>query len=148
MLKEDGLWEKEFQVNPFTPTFGSIPLLLAGRQKMIHAVLNGLRNGPGDPNRATIFIGARGSGKTVLLTKIADEASKIGWISANVTASETMLDEIVEEIALNGAEFFEKDSAIHLRGINVAGFGVNVEVAPEQERTWRTKVTLACQSVE
>jgi hypothetical protein len=70
-------------INPFTPTFGSIPMLMAGRDRLISAVLNGLRNGPGDPNRATIFTGARGSGKTVLLTKIANEAAVIGWIHTN-----------------------------------------------------------------
>ncbi|MDR1508979.1 MAG: ATP-binding protein [Synergistaceae bacterium] len=134
--------DEEFQINPFTPTFGSIPMLLAGRKQMVNAVLNGLRNGPGDPNRATIFIGARGSGKTVLLTKIAEEAAKIGWISANVTASETMLDEIIDEISLNGAEFLEAEPTIHLTGINIAGFGADVEAAPKRERTWRTQTAL------
>jgi hypothetical protein len=135
MLKE------EFEINPFTPTFGSIPMLLAGREKLINAVLNGLRNGPGDPNRATIFTGARGSGKTVLLTKIADEAAKIGWISANVTASENMLDEIIGVVMLNGEEFLDTKSSIRVTGINIAGFGANVDFASEQETTWRVKMT-------
>ena len=78
--------------NPFTPTFGSIPLQLAGRDSVIRDILDGLDNGPGDPNRATIFVGARGSGKTVLLAKIAEEASANGWISANVNAAPDMLD--------------------------------------------------------
>jgi hypothetical protein len=142
LLKENHSREKEFQINPFTPTFGSIPMLLAGRWNIINAVLNGLRNGPGDPNRSTIFIGARGSGKTVLLTKIAEEAAKIGWISANVTASDTMLDEIIDEVTLNGAEFLETEAGLRVTGINIAGFGANVDVAPKPERTWRAKLAV------
>jgi len=142
MLNDVASGRSDFQINPFTPTFGSIPMMLAGRRGMINAVLNGLRNGSGDPNRATIFTGARGSGKTVLLSKIAEEASRIGWISANVTASETMLDEIIDEIQMNGAEFLDTKSGIHLTGVQVAGFGADIEILPERERTWRTKMTL------
>jgi hypothetical protein len=142
MLKNIAPEDSVFQINPFTPTFGSIPMTLVGRRRMINAVLNGLRNGPGDPNRATIFTGARGSGKTVLLTKIAEEAAQIGWISANVTASETMLDEIIDEIQMNGAEFLDTKSGIHLTGVQVAGFGADIEILPERERTWRTRMTL------
>ena len=65
--------------NPFTPTFGSMPYALAGRVELIDDVIGGLANRPGDPNRSTIFIGPRGSGKTVLLRTIAEEASAQGW---------------------------------------------------------------------
>jgi len=37
---------KEFLKNPFTPTFGSIPLQLAGRDRIISEILDGLGNGP------------------------------------------------------------------------------------------------------
>jgi DNA replication protein DnaC len=73
-MKEYG---KRMPDNPFTPTFGSIPPLFAGRERMIEDVVTGLDNAPGDPNRSTIFIGARGTGKTALLAKIAEEAGKI-----------------------------------------------------------------------
>jgi hypothetical protein len=62
--------------NPFTPTFGSEPVLLAGRERYIDDVLSGLKNRPGDPNRTTIFTEPRGSGKTVLLSRIASEAPR------------------------------------------------------------------------
>ena len=54
--------------NPFTPTFGHEPFAFAGREELIDDVIEGLAEGPGDPNRATIFLGPRGSGKTVLLS--------------------------------------------------------------------------------
>ncbi|MDR3106675.1 MAG: ATP-binding protein [Bifidobacteriaceae bacterium] len=75
--------------NPFTPTFGSEPLFLVGRDRMINDVIEGLGNRPGDPNRSTLFVGPRGSGKTVLLAKIAEAAQVNGWVAARVTASPT-----------------------------------------------------------
>jgi hypothetical protein len=51
---------KEPQKNPFTPTFGSIPPLLAGRDKAISDILDGLDNGPGDSTRSTIYVGPGG----------------------------------------------------------------------------------------
>ena len=96
--------------NPFTPTFGSIPLQLAGRDKIISDILEGLNNNPGDPNRATIFIGAQGSGKTVLLAKIAEEASTHGWISVNVNTDISMLDEILIQIRDNAKEFLTHET--------------------------------------
>ena len=48
--------------NPFTPTFGSIPLQLAGRDGVIHDILDGLDNAPGsmcktgyEPNKSFII---------------------------------------------------------------------------------------------
>lgn len=64
--------------NPFTPTFGCVPPELAGRDTLITDILEGLDNAPGDPNRATIFVGARGTGKTVLLTAVAERAEMRG----------------------------------------------------------------------
>lgn len=55
----------------------------AGRDELIDDVIEGLSNQPGDPNRATIFIGTRGSGKTVLLSAIAEEASDMGMTNAS-----------------------------------------------------------------
>ena len=67
--------------NPFKPTFGSIPIAMAGRETVIRDILEGLDNEPGDPNRASILVGARGTGKTVLLASIAEKAQERGWIS-------------------------------------------------------------------
>ena len=36
--------------NPFTPTFGVVPSVMAGRDEQINSILNALDNGPGDPN--------------------------------------------------------------------------------------------------
>jgi len=129
------------QKNPFTPAFGSEPLFLAGREKIIADILEGLENGPGDPNRASILIGTRGSGKTVLLTKIANEASRIGWVSANVTAESGMLDKILEQVEHNGREFLPAKAKSRLTEIHAFGVGFSTENIPPRKSSWRLQMT-------
>ena len=126
--------------NPFTPAFGSEPLFLAGREQIISELLEGLSNGPGDPNRASILIGPRGSGKTVLLTKIANEASQIGWIPANVTAASGMLEKILEQIEQNGGEFLPAKAKKRLSEIHAFGVGFSIENIPERRSSWRLQM--------
>ena len=127
--------------NPFTPAFGSEPLFLAGREQIIADILEGLGNGVGDPNRASILIGPRGSGKTVLLTKIANEASQIGWIPANVTASSGMLEKVLEQIEKNGGEFLPVKAKKRLSEIHAFGVGFSMENIPERRSSWRLQMT-------
>ena len=133
---------KERLNNPFTPTFGSIPLQLAGRGGIIRDILDGLDNGPGDPYRATIFVGARGSGKTVLLAKIAEEASANGWISVNVNADHGMLDELLIQIRDNAKDILAPETLSHITSISVAGVGVSRKVEQSSRKTtWRSEMT-------
>jgi hypothetical protein len=126
--------------NPFTPTFGSEPMFLVGRETVIEDILEGLENGPGDPNRSTIIVGPRGSGKTVLLAKIANEAQSIGCVFASVTAVEGMLEDIVDQLLINGAEFFAPERKSHITGAQVAGVGFAREIVQERRQGWRARV--------
>lgn len=54
--------------NPFKPTAGGEPPLLIGRGKVIRDFEKGLDNGVGAPGRIMLVTGARGTGKTVMLT--------------------------------------------------------------------------------
>ena len=64
--------------NPFHPSFGVSPPLLVGRDSMIEDFVEGLEDGPGAAGRATLYTGARGSGKTVMLNAIEDRAKTFG----------------------------------------------------------------------
>lgn len=73
--------------NPFTPTFGVSPPLLVGRDDLIEEFSSALDDGPGASGRATIYTGARGTGKTVMLNKVQDVAKKNGWLVISETAT-------------------------------------------------------------
>lgn len=57
--------------SPFTSTFRSVPPFLAGREHILRDINRGFINGPGDLNLSTIFTGARGTGKTALLSLLS-----------------------------------------------------------------------------
>jgi hypothetical protein len=127
-------------MNPFTPSFGSVPPLMAGREELIEGILNGLDNAPGDPNRTTIFIGARGTGKTALLSKIADEAESRGWVSANVTAVSGMLEDVIQRSVESAKEFGEKQNVNRITSLSAFGFSFTREVTDEPKGNWRTQM--------
>ncbi len=132
---------ERYTKNPFTPTFGSIPFQFAGRERIIDDILNGLDNAPGDPNRSTLFIGARGTGKTVLLARIAEEALSLGWLSVNVSAREGLLEEILVQIKDKAESFLAPEYVSKITSVNIAGFGVSREITEEPKRTWRSTLT-------
>lgn len=51
----------------FSPSFGNRPSYLVGRETVISTFISGLEQEPGNRDRATLMLGQRGSGKTVLL---------------------------------------------------------------------------------
>jgi chromosomal replication initiation ATPase DnaA len=127
-------------LNPFTPVFGNDPPVIGGRDIYINDVLKGLNNNPGDPNRITIFTGSRGSGKTVLLARIAAEAEQRGWISIHTPATNDMLTNIVEQIERKATEHLPKKKQSSLTGLQVSGTGFSRSIEPMQAGTWRTQM--------
>lgn len=83
-------------INPFTPTFGVTPPLLVGRDAEIETFRRALANGSGDPARATLLTGARGTGKTVLLNALEDEARRAGWAVVSESAQPRLVDELTK----------------------------------------------------
>lgn len=128
--------------NPFTPTFGIVPPIMAGRTYLIDDVVRALDRGPGDPNLATIYVGARGTGKTALLSYLGSEAQRHGWISVGVAAAPGMLEDIYEQTREVAAEYIDSGLNPRLRGLSV-GQLFSVEWEPEQvpSANWRTRMT-------
>ena len=73
--------------NPFHPSFGVSPPLLVGRDQLLAEFVEALEDGPGSSGRATLYTGARGSGKTVMLNAVEDRAKAMGWVLISETAS-------------------------------------------------------------
>ena len=84
--------------NPFKPSAGSNPPLLVGRQEVIADLESGIAEGPGAPGRVTILTGARGVGKTVMLSEAGVVALRNGWISIDETASPGLIGRVTEHV--------------------------------------------------
>ncbi len=83
--------------NPFKPTFGTSPPLLVGRRVVLEAFGLALDEGPGALGRATIYTGARGVGKTVMLNEVHDAAAQRGWLVIAETATPGLVERITND---------------------------------------------------
>lgn len=90
--------QRDASANPFKPTAGAEPPVLAGRKKVIDDFTDGLTEGPGAPGRLMRISGPRGSGKTVLLTELGDIAKDKGWVVVDETAGKGLVDRIMERL--------------------------------------------------
>lgn len=126
--------------NPFTPSFGQVPPFMAGREQIIAEILRGFENGPGDPNLSTIFTGARGTGKTALLSYLSQEVSSRGWVTADVSASPGMLEDIIERGSAAASEFLEKEDKRRLKGIKIGTLSLDWEYRDPSSGNWRTRM--------
>ena len=61
--------------NPFSPGYGQLPPYLAGRDALVASTLAALRRGPGRAGFHQLLIGARGTGKTAVLTVVSEHAA-------------------------------------------------------------------------
>ncbi|MFC7362220.1 ATP-binding protein [Nocardioides astragali] len=76
---------------------GTSPPLLVGRDTDLDDFREGLRGGPGSPERATLVTGLRGTGKTVMLNAYEDVAGAEGWLVISETATPNLIDRITHE---------------------------------------------------
>lgn len=75
--------------NPFAPGAGSQPPELAGRDEIIDEAITALkRTRIGRHARSQMLLGLRGTGKTVLLNTIENEAEKNGYLTSVIEAPE------------------------------------------------------------
>lgn len=80
--------------NPFRASFGAVPLFLAGRDAALDDFEAALDHGPGAEGRASLIMGARGTGKTVLLTEMESIARDHDWQVITLhTSSPSLLEE-------------------------------------------------------
>ena len=75
--------------NPFSPGAGSPPPELAGREEIIATADMALQRViQGRSAQSQIFLGLRGSGKTVLLNEVMDLAEKAGYLASFIESPE------------------------------------------------------------
>lgn len=120
------------KMNPFKPTAGGEPPLLIGRERVVRDFDKGLDNGVGAPGRIMLITGARGTGKTVMLTVLGDKARAHKWDVIEETASNGLCERLVSELC-------SKDSLIDkltfAPSITIAGASVSLgeaELSPKR----------------
>lgn len=130
------------QTNPFTPVFGKVPAVMAGRVGIIGDMIEAFEGNGSSPDLCSIFTGARGTGKTALLTYLGYRAQQAGWIVADTVASEGMLDDLLQRARAASEHLIDPKSKTKVKSIGIAQVGSIAweNTAPEEEN-WRTKVT-------
>lgn len=129
------------QANPFTPVFGKVPPYMAGRELIIEDMVQAFETGGANPDLCTIFVGARGTGKTALLTYLGFCAQRSGWIVADTTASDGMLEDILERAKAAAAHLIPADASTHLNSVNIGSLGgISWDHTPAKAN-WRTKMS-------
>ena len=136
-------------MNPFTPNFGQVPLHIAGRTQEISDVEYALNGNLGSPARTSIFVGARGSGKTALLTYLAGESHEIGWISANASCGQGIQEDILQQAIRNASHLLPETNEKHISGISIGNlFSLDWEREHGMKPNWRTQMTNLLDALE
>lgn len=102
--------------NPFKPTAGRTPPLLIGRQPVIDDFTEALDDGPGAPGRLMRITGARGVGKTVILTKFSEIAEQRGWLTVDETAHKGLIGRLISQLRKPDTEL-DVEAEIRLPGV-------------------------------
>jgi len=122
--------------NPFSPTFGASPPVLAGRDDILDDVDDAFETGPTHPDYTTLFIGIRGAGKTVMLNAIEDLARARGWMTVSDNAQpEGLLTRLQRSTVVLLASLEGAGPSRRLTGVKAGGLGVEFELLPEVART-------------
>ncbi|KHL01423.1 ATP-binding protein [Sinomonas humi] len=123
--------------NPFRPTAGATPPIVVSREGLLREFGYGLTIRSGAPGLLTIFTGARGVGKTVMLGAAEDLAQEQGWLVISETATPGFMARIGEAMRRALAELGDGPIGRRITGVTLAGFGVTTQLPPEEQVSWR-----------
>ena len=130
--------------NPFTPSFGEMPAHLAGRKDIINSVQTAFSSSSRSPELTCMFSGARGTGKTTLMSFLISKAEAQGWISANTTAMPGMLEDLEISIIDKASDLVDVSSATkktRVSGVSVSHIGsVTFDSTDNTKSNWRSRV--------
>lgn len=88
--------------NPFKPTAGATPAVLAGRDDLIELFLESIEDGPGAPGRMSVYTGPSGSGKTALLNALGERLqADYQWLVIHETGLLITVDEVRPDARAN-----------------------------------------------
>lgn len=123
--------------NPFKPTAGATPPDLIGRAGLLDEFEYGLRQGSGAPGLLTIITGARGIGKTVMLSAAEEIARNQGWAVISRTANPGFLAKIGDDMLRLLDELGDGPPTRKITAFSAAGFGLTTQLPQERVPDWR-----------
>lgn len=127
--------------NPFTPSFGEVPVYLAGRREIIESCARAFQSERRRPELTTLFSGARGTGKTALLSYLSELAEQSGWISANTTALPGMLDDIEIQLHRNASHLVSPRNNLSISSVGIPDvFSLSLSEKEAPHSNWRSRI--------
>jgi hypothetical protein len=127
-------------MNPFKPSFGTEPPILIDRDEILEDFRYGLASGAGDPYRSIVFTGARGVGKSVMLSECTDIAQSEGLVCVRINSSNDLLEELVDRILVNANEMLDRPTRkVTSLSLPVIGGGVAFSSESAHEFGWTVK---------
>lgn len=124
--------------NPFRPSAGATPPDIIGRAGLLDEFDYGLRLGAGAPGLLTIFTGARGIGKTVMLGTAHDMSREHGWAVISETATDGFMGRIGESMRQLAEELGDGPQRRRITSVSAAGFSLTTQLPPERQVAWRS----------
>ena len=130
------------EANPFSPGFGRTPHSLVGRDDLLADLGSGLAAGPRNPRYASLLMGVRGSGKTVVLNELEYRAARQGWVILSADGSSRGLPErIVNAIAVTRGDSPsigavagpQKGSRLQLFGLRLGVLSATWHAGPDDQ---------------
>ena len=124
--------------NPFAPTFGIEPPLLAGRDGILADIVGAWEAGSTHPGFTTLLLGRRGSGKTVVLEALRKLAHGRGWLTIlEAAASPGLLNRIGHKALVLLNERAHELSTDLTRSLWAAGIGLGFDYDPDADLSRR-----------
>lgn len=119
--------------NPFRPTAGAAPPEIIGRAGVLDEFAYGLRIRSGAPGLLSIFTGARGVGKTVMLGAAEDLARMQGWAVVSETATAGFMGRVGNAMRGLADELGDGPHGRRVTAVTAAGFGITTQLPPHQQ---------------
>ncbi len=120
-MADKSIQPQQMPVNPFTPEFGKVPVYFAGRERILSDLLAAFEDQA--TTVCALLVGARGTGKTALLTYLGNEAARFGWVAANVSATPGMLEDIIQRAEEGASHLVDVEPGGRLSSLSLAGIG-------------------------
>ncbi len=127
--------------NPFTPSFGEVPSFMAGRSEIISNLVRAFDSSRRSPYLSCAITGARGTGKTALLSFAGREAEARGWICVDASALPGLLEDIYERALDAASHLLDSSDSPRITSVSMAGAGVSWEYPASEGGNWRTRMS-------